>query len=128
MLFWCKKNEAEKQDQNLEEEHSKLLREHEELQSKYKSLEQHLANINSDLRKAKPMIDFDNMRVFSIERMVHNNVPTTILGYFLAEPVLSSDGEMIVMKDIVKEWYLYCNNERHEELVAEFQKWKGKQK
>ena len=103
----------------------------EELESEVKNLKHQIseydtliASINSDLTKATPILDFDLMRVFSIERHVNGNKPCTIVGFFEQEPVLSSDGEMIVTKDVHKEWYLYCNNERHEELVNKFVSWK----
>lgn len=102
-----------------------------ELESENKTLKQNLANleevlasVNSELTAAKPVLDFDIMNVFSIERHVNNNKPCTIVGFFEKEPVLSADGEMIVTKDVHKEWYLYCNNDRHAELVAEFKQWK----
>ena len=105
---------------DLEEENSKL-------KQQLKNLEQVLAEVNSNLTAAKPVLDFDLMRVFSIERHVNNNKPCTIVGFFEKEPVMSSDGEMIITKDVHKEWYLYCNNERHAELVEEFKQWKTKQ-
>lgn len=79
-----------------------------------------IADINSDLTKCEFAIDFTTMRVFSIERHVSNNRPCTIIGHFVNEPVVSSDGEMIVDRDVTKEWTLYCSNERHAELVEKF--------
>lgn len=103
-----------------------LKAENAELKARVAGFEKILAEVNSDLTKAKPVLDFDSMRIFSIERMANDNKPCTVVGYFIAEPVLSSDGEMIVQKDVVHQWYLYCNNERHEELVNDFKAWKAK--
>jgi hypothetical protein len=85
-----------------------------------------IEEMNSEIAACTPMIDFDTMRVFSIERVVSNNRGSTIIGYYIQEPVLSSDGEMVVLKDVVKEWTLYCNTERHEELVKKYIAWKAK--
>lgn len=101
-----------------------LESENNNLKKQVKNLEQVLAEVNSELTAAKPVLDFDLMRVFSIERHVNNNKPCTIVGFFEKEPVLSADGEMIVTKDVHKEWYLYCNTARHTELVEEFKQWK----
>lgn len=84
-----------------------------------------LREIENETTKATPMIDFDTMRVFSIERnMTIDKKPCTIIGYYMNDPVLSSDGEMVVDRDEVKEWPLYCNEQRHEELVKKFIEWK----
>ena len=104
-----------------------LETENKSLKQQIKNTEQMIAEINSELTAAKPVLDFDLMRVFSIERHVNNNKPCTIVGFFEKEPVMSSDGEMIVTKDVHKEWYLYCNTARHTELVEEFKQWKTKQ-
>lgn len=78
--------------------------------------------INGAVASAPVYFDFKNMKVFSVERNVNNGKPCTIIGYLLQEPVLSSDGEMIVGKDVLKEWYLYCSEDRHAELVEQFKK------
>lgn len=101
-----------------------LTRENANLKNQVKSLKQIIDDINSAVTACKPVIDFNTMRIFSIERNVNNNRPCTIIGFWEEEPVLSSDGEMIVKKDVHKEWYLYCNNERHAELIEEFKDWK----
>lgn len=106
---------------------SDLKVENGELKQKIKNLENQIGQyeklldgINSELTKCEPAIDFTTMRVFSIERHVSNNKPCTIIGHFVNEPVVSSDGEMIVDRDVTKEWTLYCSNDRHAELIAQF--------
>lgn len=98
--------------------------ENEELKSQVKGMQALIDQANNELTNATPHIDFDAMRVFSIERVANNNKPCTIIGYYMNEPIVSSDGEMVVDRDVVKEWNLYCNAERHEELVQKFIDWK----
>lgn len=110
----------------LREEIRILKEENKRLEDQRDGLQNLIDKINKSNTASEPVIDFDTMRVFSIERNAKDNLPVTILGHFLAEPVLSSDGEMIVSKDIIREWYLYINDERHNELVEKFKAWKGK--
>lgn len=51
-------------------------------------------------------VDFCNMNAFSIERMCRDGQAVTVIGYFL--------------NNQVREWNLYCNEERHQELVNQF--------
>ena len=84
-----------------------------------------------EMEKASVSIDWDAMKVFSVERMWDNGLPKTVLGYMLSEPVITTEGEneqRVTYKDIVREWTLYCSAEKHEELVKEFVEWKGKGK
>lgn len=105
---------------DLKVENQDLKKRISDLENQVSNYDRLIAEINSDLTKCEPVIDFTTMRVFSIERHVSNNKPCTILGYFLNEPVVSSDGEMVVDRDVTKEWTLYCSNERHAELVEKF--------
>lgn len=84
-----------------------------------------LRMLDSEVADATPMIDFDTMRVFSIERnRSENDVSYTTIGYYMQEPVMSNDGEMVIMKDVVREWLLHCNISHHEQLVKNFIAWK----
>jgi hypothetical protein len=76
--------------------------------------------VNDDLQNAEVAIDWKSMRAFSVERMVSDGRPATNIGYFVQEPVVSSDGEMVVMHDIVKEWTIRCSEARHHDLVKQF--------
>ena len=107
---------------DLKVENGELRVEKAKLESRIQSLERLLKSYESDVTKAKVVINFDEIRVFSIERIIHNNAPCTIVG-FLREEKTSEEGKFIV-KDTTKEWYLYCNENRHEELVNEFNEWK----
>ena len=109
---------------NFKAAHHEVVRENQELREKLGVSERRLAAYELatiHANKCEPVIDFNTLRVFSIERMHRENGQhITVLGYFLAEPVISSDGEMIVMRDVVHEWTLQCNEDRHAELVKQF--------
>lgn len=76
-----------------------------------------------DTSKSECIIDFSKVRVFSVERYVGDgNKPCTLIGYFIAEPVVSSDGTFVTQKDVVHQWYLYCSPQRHEEIVREYKR------
>ena len=83
-----------------------------------------------EMETASVAIDWDAMKVFSVERVWDNGIPKTILGYMLSEPAVHTEGEggepRVTYKDIVREWNLYCSAEEHEQLVKEFNEWKGK--
>lgn len=98
-----------------------LERRTEELQTKIDNL---IDNAYPEIGDSEFVIDFNNMRVFSIERRLGENIrPVTVIGYYMNNPIVSSDGEMIFPRDIVEEWTLYCSGKRHQELIAEFRKW-----
>ncbi len=85
--------------------------------------------LETEMANASVAIDWDAMKVFSVERLWENGLPKTILGYMLSEPVITTEGEneqRVTYKDIVREWTLYCSAEKHEGLVKEFIAWKGK--
>lgn len=85
-----------------------------------------LRQIEGDQAKATPHIDFDTMRVFSIERLVYSDGPKTVIGYYMDEPIMNETA--VCSRDVVKEWTLHCNLERHEEIVAQFKTWKSSKK
>ena len=84
-----------------------------------------------EMETASFAIDWDAMKVFSIERVWDNGLPKTILGHMLSEPVITTEGEgdqKVTYRDIVREWTLYCSISEHERLVKEFNAWKGTNK
>jgi hypothetical protein len=104
-----------------------LEKENAALKLQVNSLLADIAQFNNEALAATPYIDFDTMRVFSIERQLREHgIPETIIGYYMDKPVISHDGEMIIHRDVVKEWVLYCNTQRHEELIKQFIEWKAK--
>jgi hypothetical protein len=87
--------------------------------------------LENEMANASFAVDWDAMKVFSVERMWENGLPKTVLGYMLSEPVVTTEGEgeqRVTYKDIVREWTLYCSAEKHEQLVKEFIKWRGEKK
>ena len=86
--------------------------------------------LETEMANASFAIDWDAMKVFSVERNWDNGLPYTILGYMLSEPAIHTEGEggepRITYKDVVREWTLYCSAEKHEQLVKEFNEWKDK--
>lgn len=96
------------------------------LNKQIKDLHQQIANSkNGDVATSSFAIDFNVMRVFAIERNIHNNTVCTIVGHFVAEPVAFTDGN-VADKDVTREWYMYCSQQQHEKLVAEFEAYKAR--
>jgi hypothetical protein len=59
-------------------------------------------------------VDWNRMRAFSIERLHDGNKQiATVIGYLKPCPEKADT-------DMVGEWWLYCNKETHDRLVAEF--------
>jgi len=112
---------------NLKVEFEDLKKENEKL--KYAN-EAYKKRLESEMANASYAIDWDAMKVFSVERMWENGLPKTILGYILSEPIVTTEGDdqRVTTKDVVREWTLYCSADKHEELVKEFVAWKGKKK
>ena len=114
--------------------HSDLKVEFADLKSKCERLEfandAYRKRLVGEMENASFAIDWDAMKVFSIERVWDNGIPKTILGYMLSEPAIHTEGEggepRVTYKDIVREWTLYCSADKHEKLVKEFTEWKGK--
>ena len=105
------------------DEISRLKQENRELQTKYELQKQAYDGLlakQENISVSEAVIDFKNLRVFSVERFHKDGDPCTVLGYFLNEPVIASDGSVVANKDVVHQWYLYCSVERHEELVRQY--------
>ena len=58
------------------------------------------------------IINFNVMDVFSIERTIQNDKPSTIIGYVLPDKTIG-------------EWGLYCSKEQHQRLCEEFKTYLG---
>ena len=84
------------------------------------------SNKNKDITTSSFSADFARMNAFAIERNISSSTREvcTIIGYILKEPVVTTDG-VVGNKNVVKEWYLYCSQEQHEKLVAEFEKYRA---
>ena len=114
--------------------HSDLKVELENLKRENKDLkyanDAYRTRLEGEFSTASFAIDWDAMKVFSVERNWKNGIPYTILGYMLSEPAVHTEGEdgepRITYKDLVREWTLYCSADKHEELIKEFNEWKSK--
>jgi hypothetical protein len=85
--------------------------------------------LETEMANASFAIDWNAMRAFSVERIWDNGLPKTIIGYRLEEPLITTEGDneqRITTKDVVREWYLFCSAEKHEQLVSEFKEWLSK--
>lgn len=80
--------------------------------------------VNKDIETADFAMDYDACNAFAIERNAKDGKAVTIVGHFINEPVAFTDGQ-VQLKQVVKEWYMYCSQEQHNKLVADFKK-KGK--
>ncbi len=129
MLFWNRKPdngivgnyaEALKRIKELEKENNDL---------KYAN-DAYRNRLETEMATAPFAIDWDAMKVFSIERNWNNGIPYTIMGYMLSEPAVHTEGEggepRVTYKDVVREWTLYCSAAEHARLIGEFNEWKAK--
>lgn len=83
-------------------------------------LKSKLDKVISDARSVSFAFDFKAVKAFSVERNIGNDgIPVTIIGYMLEEPVVVSEGETTT-KDVVREWYLNCDDKQHEAIVKAF--------
>jgi len=74
-------------------------------------------SVQDTARKSSASVDFKSLNAFSIERMVKDHGPCTIIGYY------PNPDEKT--KEKVKEWYIYCDDTVHENLVKQFNQAKG---
>lgn len=63
-------------------------------------------------------LNFGSMDAFSVERMVQNGSPVTVVGYKLRKDVRHNNGTDTTYE--IKEWYLYCNDKVHRDVVKQF--------
>jgi hypothetical protein len=109
--------------------HSNLKVELEDLKKENEKLrfanDAYRSRLVGEMETAPFSIDWDAMKVFSIERNRQNGIPCTILGYKLSEPAVHTE-EKVTYKDVVREWTLYCSAAEHARLINEFNEWKSK--
>jgi hypothetical protein len=122
MMFWKCKSDVPDTSK------SDLIKENEVLKTEVEGLKKVISDINKAIQSSEFSVDFEEMNAFSIERFVNNNNPCTLIGYFIDEPVVV-DEKMVGSKKVLNQWYLYCTQERHSELVVQFNAYmKGKKK
>lgn len=115
----------------LNEEVDAVLKRQEDLLEENKKLRDQIAQlrlqhidelnkaVNKDVETADFAMDFDLCNAFAIERNTRDGKAVTIVGHFVNEPVAFTDGN-VQLKQVIKEWYMYCSQEQHNKLVAEF--------
>lgn len=124
MINFFNNKQLDTEIEKLEAAYKKQI---DQLNKQIKDLHQQIADDKKgDVATSTFALNFDIMRVFAIERNHHNNMVCTIVGHFIAEPVAFTDGN-VAFKDVTREWYMYCSQEQHEKLVAEFEAYKAKE-
>ena len=77
-----------------------------------------------EIAEQEPEIDFNMMRVVSIERLWYDveiqgtkhTVGTTLVGHIMNE--YNDEGRIKTSE--IREWYLHCSKDHHAKLVKEF--------
>lgn len=95
-----------------------LIEERDRYKREAEMLKLSLDKFYTDLSDEEFAVDFNVMRAFAVERNKHDEIPCTIIGYFV------KDGDT----DSVREWYLYCSEKRHHEIIDDFKKFKALQR
>ena len=79
-----------------------------------------ISKITDATRSSTFWFDFSAVKAFSVERNINNkDLPVTIIGYMLQEPVVVTE-DTTTTKDVVREWYLHCDETQHELIVKAF--------
>ena len=63
-------------------------------------------------------LNFGSMDAFSVERIVQNGSPVTVVGYKLRKDVRHNNGTDTTYE--IKEWYLHCSDKVHKDVVKQF--------
>ena len=110
-----KVRELEREVERLEQ----LVKTHE---NAYNELVEFYDKRNKDLedpaRDLPVTLNFGSMDAFSVERMVQNGSPVTVVGYKLRKDVRHNNSTDTTYE--IKEWYLYCSDKVHKDVVKQF--------
>lgn len=101
----------EKKEKDIDQAVNKIEAKVDELIAERDALKKQLEDMTKLLSDEPFALDFEVVKVFSIERNIHNDEPCTIIGY------LGENQNMV-------EWYWYCSSRRHKELVEAFENFK----
>ena len=102
----------EKKTENIDKTVNKIEAKVDELIAERDALKEQLDRIAKISSDEEVTLDFEAVKVFSIERNIHQDEPCTIVGFLLeGNPVM-------------QEWYLYCSPRRHKELIQKFEDFK----
>jgi translation initiation factor IF-2 len=105
----------------LKDKNDNLAKELENLKTQYAALKTTLDNLNAEVANASVGFDFNKVDVFSVERMVSDNKPCTVIGYHVKKQEYVSSNNSIAENLELQQWYLYCSAEWHEKLVKQFE-------
>lgn len=83
-------------------------------------------DLNDASRDLPVTLNFSAMGAFSVERLIKNNEPVTVVGYFINDRV--PEGDRIVTVQQVREWYLYCSDKVHKDVVKQFNEYMEERK
>lgn len=118
-MFWNNSKNKNKAIE-LEERIEKLRQEEKRLTEAIAALrEEYTTAVTKAVEHFQFALDWNDMKPFSIERMIKDGQPRTIVGYFLTHPNGTKE---------VKEWILYTSAKEHNRIVAEFEMWKEAKK
>ncbi len=67
--------------------------------------------IKTDVNTSEFVIDWNNMDVFSVERMGDHQSAYSVIGYYMYNETEVKE---------VREWKFYCSHEQHNKLAEEF--------
>ena len=63
-------------------------------------------------------LNFGAIDAFSVERIVQNGSPVTVVGYKLRKDVRHNNSTDTTYE--IKEWYLHCSDKVHKDVVKQF--------
>jgi len=116
-MFSNKKvRELEREVERLEQ----LVKSHEVA---YKEITEFYDKRNEELKdQARDLpvtLNFGSMDAFSVERIVNSQArPVTVVGYKLRKDVRHNNSTDTTYE--IKEWYLYCSDKVHKDVVKQF--------
>lgn len=124
-MFWFCKKQTDEQPLNEGLSKAELQKKVDSLEQMVESYKKTIEKINADVTASTFYFDFNSVKAFSIERNCNDNRPVTIIGFFLPEARISEENGFVTT-DVIREWYLYCDQEQHEKLVEQFKASKNK--
>lgn len=130
-MFTTKKvRELQSEVESLEREVERLEQQVKSQETDYKQLwdqyNKYIKDVTDESRDLPVTLNFGAMGAFSVERLMKNDVPVTVIGYFVNERI--PDDNRIVTVQKVKEWYLYCSDKVHKDIVKQFNEYMEERK
>lgn len=82
--------------------------------------------LQDEARDLPVTLNFGWMDAFSVERVVQNGYPLTVVGYKLRKDSRHSNGNDTTYE--IKEWYLHCSEKVHRDVVKQFNQYMEERK